>query len=837
MTIEMSFYFVELVVFFVSSLVILRARSVDSRALFLGAFLCFAANAYGRDFVRVIVTDVPLFKHIAVLSTGIRPECLIVLSLWCFAFTFPHVEAQIMSRWRRILGLFFALSFCSAAIVLPVGIVRIIRYYLRPPLVEPFESYANLPYWSIFFPQMFVAILFLVRKCRDTKGDIRRRHSTFVWSMVIGLAVPASYVLLELVSPAFRSFLDAEPIRRIIVFVSGNSLLALFPILATYTVLAHRVLDVRSIARSALQHMLARYSATILSLIPFGFLTVYAWRHRELSLAELFSGTEATWLVLATILGLIALRYRQPILDAIDRRFFRERYNARLVLTQLADQVRGTRSLDELALLVGRGVDLALHVERVALMSADASVGRFVDPLGQLRPLDQASRLVTMVQSVREPLAIDFEDPNSPLTNLSEEEKHWLVDGQVEMLAPAYALDASMIGVLALGAKRSELPFLKEDRDLLKGVCSAAGLVIELLRMKGFTPVPEARLIINPAVRDDVRNRDETARECLACHRVYPPADSECPNCTVELEPAMVPFVLRGQFRFEHRLGTGGMAIVYRATDLKLGRTVAIKTLPRVTPEAAMRLHREARTAASVTHPGLAAIYGLETWQGMPMLILELLSGGTLADQLMQAPIDPIAAIDMARTVAQALHKIHTVGILHRDVKPSNIGYTEEGHVKLLDFGIARIQHDFRHEHTDSGQLGAPHDGRSRVLNTASWALARTRTGQLVGTVSYLSPEAVRGDRPDLSFDLWSLAVVLYESLTAENLFIGRNFQEVLNLIREVKIPDIRRKVPGCPEPLALLLAQELHADRSRRAADGMAMALRLDNARSRILG
>lgn len=277
------------------------------------------------------------------------------------------------------------------------------------------------------------------------------------------------------------------------------------------------------------------------------------------------------------------------------------------------------------------------------------------------------------------------------------------------------------------------------------------------------------------------------------------------------------------------------MAVVYRAKDLKLGRAVAIKTLPRVNSEAAMRLRREARTAASVSHPGLAAIYGLETWRGVPMIITELLGGGTLADQLRDEPLEALAAIDMARTIALALAKIHTVGILHRDVKPSNIGYTADGDVKLLDFGIARIQHDFRQEKPD-GDTSTGADGRSRIVNTASMMLPRTRTGQLVGTVTYLSPEAARGEKPDPGVDLWALAVCVYESLTGENLFYGRNFQDVLNQIRDLRVPDVRKKAPTCPEPLALFLAQELDLDRSRRAEDGVEMASRLAQVRAQIL-
>ncbi|MEM8995126.1 MAG: serine/threonine-protein kinase [Acidobacteriota bacterium] len=587
-----------------------------------------------------------------------------------------------------------------------------------------------------------------------------------------------------------------------------------------------------------MQHILARYSATALGLAPFFFLVAFLFQQRHRTLVQLFSGPQATVLFVATGLGLLFLRFRRPILDVIDRRFFRERYNARVVLTQLAEQVRGTRNLNELSNMVGQGVDLALHLEKVSLLAQDPKIGQLVDPQDHVRPLDAASPLATLLQGHPEPLEVDLDSPSSPLQQLHDEEKHWLIDGQIEMLAPAYALDGSMIGMLALGPKKSELPFLREDRDLLKSVCSATGLVIELLFLKDQTPAASSRGSrgsVDPGESeqtdyplDEVRETADAAMECLGCSRVYPPDEEKCPRCTVDLSPTLVPYVLGGQYRIESRLGAGGMAIVYRATDLRLGRSVAIKTLPRVSPEAAMRLHREARTAATVTHPGLAAIYGLETWQGVPMLILEYLPGGTLADQLIKGePLDPLLAVEMGKSVALALQKIHTAGILHRDIKPSNIGYTDEGFAKLLDFGVARLQYDLRQEPESEGS--DDRDSHSRIMNTASWVIGRTATGQLVGTFGYLSPEAVRGFRPDPTFDTWALSVVLWESLSGENLFADRMVQRTLDRIRDVKVKDIRKALPDCPEPVVTFFKRELHADRGRRAQSGEEMHARLE--------
>ncbi|MEM9598797.1 MAG: serine/threonine-protein kinase, partial [Acidobacteriota bacterium] len=679
---------------------------------------------------------------------------------------------------------------------------------------------------------MFLAICALAYKQDRAQGAEHRRGKLVVLALVVGMGLPFLLITMDVLFPRYLAMLRSYPVFQARFILAGNLLLLTVPFLTTYAVLAHKVLDVRLMARSAVQHLLARSSASALGLTPFVFLIVFLWSQRHETLVELASGAQGLTLLVATALGVLFMRFREPILDAVDRRFFRDRYDARRVLTELADQVRGTRNLGELSRLVGQGVDLALHLDRVALLTQDPKVGRFIDPLEQVRPLDLASKLATLVQGHQEPLEINFDARGPEVLGLEEDERHWLVDSRVSMIAPAYALDGELIGILVLGGKKSELPFLKEDREMLQAVCSAAGLVMEVLALKDQAPAGDgASRVVGVA-----EERRAAAGECLVCSRILPRAEGNCPQCDFELEPASVPYVLNGQFRFEKRLGTGGMAVVYRGTDLRLGRPLAIKTLPRVAPEAAVRLHHEARAAANVTHQGLAAIYGIETWRGVPMILLELLPGGTLGDQLAEGRLEPLVAIETGQTVALALHKIHAAGILHRDVKPSNIGYTEEGYAKLLDFGIARIQHDLR-QRPDSGMHLAYDPGLANAQLADASGPSRTRTGQIMGTVPYLSPEAASGARPEPSFDLWSLAVVLWEALTAKNLFLGRDWGAVLAEIRGGEVRSLRDHLPGCPEPLAAFFDDELALDRRRRSSSGREMWERLERLRLELLG
>ena len=133
------------------------------------------------------------------------------------------------------------------------------------------------------------------------------------------------------------------------------------------------------------------------------------------------------------------------------------------------------------------------------------------------------------------------------------------------------------------------------------------------------------------------------------------------------------------------------MGVVYRAKDLTLGRAVALKTLPATSPEDSARLRREARAMAAITHPNLALIFGVETWQGTPILVIEYLAGSTLAERLPTGPMAWEEVLELSLVLASVLERVHGSGILHRDVKPSNIGFTEEDVPKLLDFGLVRI--------------------------------------------------------------------------------------------------------------------------------------------------
>ena len=200
-----------------------------------------------------------------------------------------------------------------------------------------------------------------------------------------------------------------------------------------------------------------------------------------------------------------------------------------------------------------------------------------------------------------------------------------------------------------------------------------------------------------------------------------------------------------GHYQITNPLGKGGMGEVYQAKDQKLGRDVAIKVLPdefaRDTDRVA-RFQREAKLLASINHPNIAAIYGLEESGGTNFLVMELIEGQTLADRIKTRPIPVEEALKLALQIAEALEAAHEKGVIHRDFKPANIKVTPDGKIKVLDFGLAKAF--------------AEDQGEEKPQDSPTLSAAATRQGVILGTAAYMSPEQARGKSIDKRTDIWA---------------------------------------------------------------------------------
>jgi serine/threonine-protein kinase len=263
-----------------------------------------------------------------------------------------------------------------------------------------------------------------------------------------------------------------------------------------------------------------------------------------------------------------------------------------------------------------------------------------------------------------------------------------------------------------------------------------------------------------------------------------------------------------GHYRIVEKLGAGGMGEVYRAEDARLSRQVAIKVLPEVfshDSERLARFEREAKLLASLNHPNIAAIYGLEEADGKRFLVMELVEGETLAEWLSRGPLPMEMALGVCRQIAEGTEAAHEKGIIHRDLKPGNVKITPEGKVKILDFGLAKAYQK---------EASVPDLSKSPTLTDEM-----TRPGVILGTAAYMSPEQAKGKPVDKRADIWAFGCVLYECLTGEGAFQGETLTEIVAGILKSE-PDWSRLPKDTPALVHSLLRRCLQKDPSLRLRD-----------------
>jgi serine/threonine-protein kinase len=263
-----------------------------------------------------------------------------------------------------------------------------------------------------------------------------------------------------------------------------------------------------------------------------------------------------------------------------------------------------------------------------------------------------------------------------------------------------------------------------------------------------------------------------------------------------------------GSYEVRALIGAGGMGEVYRAHDTRLNRDVALKVLPEVFARDSARMarfEREAKLLASLNHPNIAAIYGLEESGPIRALVMELVEGPTLAERIAAGAIPLNETLPIARQVADAVEYAHDNNVIHRDLKPANIKVKEDGMVKVLDFGLAKALSD---EPTEADMSNSP-----------TLSMAATRQGVILGTAAYMSPEQAKGKRADRRADIWAFGVVLYEMLTGKPLYKGETVSETMAAVM-MKEPSLEAVPAKTPPAIRKLLRRCLDKDARQRLRD-----------------
>ena len=267
----------------------------------------------------------------------------------------------------------------------------------------------------------------------------------------------------------------------------------------------------------------------------------------------------------------------------------------------------------------------------------------------------------------------------------------------------------------------------------------------------------------------------------------------------------MTPGTQLGSYEILSPLGKGGMGEVWRARDSKLGREVAIKTLPEEfakDEERLARFEREAKLLASLNHPNIAAIYGLEEDSGTRFLVLELVEGDTLAERLKRGAIPVEESLKLALQIAEALEAAHEKGVIHRNLKPANIKVTPDGKIKVLDFGLAKA---FAGDGSDVNLSQSP-----------TLSMAATQQGVILGTAAYMSPEQASGAATDKRADIWAFGVVLFEMVTGRQLFTGKTASHVMGAVLNIE-PDWNSLPANLHPRVRMLLERSLEKEAKDR--------------------
>jgi eukaryotic-like serine/threonine-protein kinase len=538
-----------------------------------------------------------------------------------------------------------------------------------------------------------------------------------------------------------------------------------FPIAMTYAILRHRMFDIRVAIRLGLRYVAAR--GALVSLVPIVVVVLAADMlfHGNQPLVQILQQRALFYAVLAGA-GLLLHFRRNTWLDALDRRFFREHYNAQQILRAIVEELRAVRDLERMAPHVVSKIYAALHPEFATILvrrPGDAEFQTTATTSKAFPPIPANTKLITLVRVLGKPVEISQAQTSWLQKHLPSDEIFFLSRMHLEWIFPICVTEGRTEALLALGPKRSEEPYSQEDQELLQGVTSSLALLLE------ESPVTAS----------------EGFEECPQCGNCYDSGSGRCNREGTELTPLPFPRMLAQRYRFERRLGEGGMGFVYEALDTELDRPVAAKMMhPDLAVHTDMleRFKREAKAAASLAHPNIVTVYDYGvTRDRRAYLIMELLHGSTLRQELVKSGrLTAARAAEILSGVCVAVNAVHRQGLVHRDLKPENIFIVKNDGIetpKILDFGIVK-----------------PIATSDSLVSTG-----RTSPGILLGTLRYMSPEELRDEKQTEAWDLWALAVVTYEMLTGAHPFAGNSSLEVQHAILSSDMTPLQNHLPDAP--------------------------------------
>ncbi len=787
------------------------ARDRSTRAL--GVLFLLVSSAFATS----VLPLAPAGGVVVWAAYTLQIESFLALSLWLFVWLFPSEPRADRARrlGKRFLtaGAVVGSLLFAASLAIGLGLQPVLGVWLSMLGRGP----SALVYWPAIVVVALPAIPYLLWKSRvEVTGD-RRRVQVFVTALALGLSPFVLAILASTLVPILRE----PPWRDGIGVVLYVALASIVPA-TIYAVRVDRVLDLHLVLRRTAQYALARYSVWCVGLLPLVVLAFNIRVSMNVTLAEYVSAPLPLALLSLSAGSFLVLLSRHRLLRAVDRWFLRETADPTEALARLERDFRVVQTIRDIQAALKREIDRSLHPRTVDVLLVDETGRGLISLDGTVPRLPDDSTLLEILRATRTEILLSYRAGGAVADLLPPGERRWLSDTGFELFSPLFTSNGSLLGVVGIGENRSGLSYTERDCMLITALSGQTALKLEnnLLRRSAAGTAASGR-------RPTLDWENEPATRCPACATMWRPDEVHCRDCGTPTIEAALPLVVSGKFRVDRFLGAGGAGVVYRAVDLALDRKVAIKTLPAIRVQHTQRLHREARAMAAMGHPNLAVIHGAEQWRGMPLLIFEYLDGGTLQEALARGPVPLEEVLDLGTLLADALDRVHSSGVLHRDIKPSNIGYTSDGVPKLLDFGLAAILDRSQGESARPAVVPVDPEALAELAWGADPATSLTVTQQLVGTPLYLSPEALAGAEPGASFDLWSLALVLYEAYAGRHPLAGRSVADIVRRVRNGGLPDIRGARPDCPPEFADLLGDALSTDLRRRP--GTAAEMRAD--------
>lgn len=593
----------------------------------------------------------------------------------------------------------------------------------------------------------------------------RRRFRVLVFGALAAMLFYLPRVIgtsLIHVSRQFWDFMETPYVN--LAFTVG---MLIFPMSFAYAILKQRLFGIRVILRRGVQYALARRVLLAIPVAAIGLLVLTVIAQGRQPLFSVLKTHAATYVAIAALAALASTQ-RQKWLSALDRRFFRDKYDAQQLFHEIVEEIRRAESMEEVAPRVVARVAEALHTQGCGLLVRKPR-DRFYHvvaaaPAGSLSTdLPATNKLIPLVRMLERSVPITLAGTGWIGQQLPQLDKEFLQKAQIELLVPVALKEGSTEALLVLSAKLSEEPYSTEDTALLENVASA----LALLLMRGSAGQP-----------------GRSFEECPACGTCYDTGTTRCKTEGVELNLVAMPRILAGRYELEKRLGQGGMGKVYVASDTLLDRDVAVKMIRDeffADRKAIEKFRQESQVTARFAHPNVVTVYdfGVEAGQRV-YLVMELLEGITLRQELRaKRRLSAARTLELFEGICSGVEAAHARGMIHRDLKPENIFLARKDAremIKITDFGIAKAIPQSPDETSD------------------------TLTGALVGTVRYMSPEQLRGRSISPRWDLWALAVIAYETLCGCAPFVGDDSITLQSAIMGVNFAPVFEQLPDAPE-------------------------------------